>query len=105
MSSAHSMNARKCVHAQKPYPSQAVAHGIKQGPRKRKKRDRKDRGQEADNISCPGNFSWTEQLTLFHTFLEGVRGGPGRAQGPLGATEAPPLGLTVLLWAPSRVLI
>ena len=26
MSSAHSMNARKCVHAQKPYPSQAFAH-------------------------------------------------------------------------------
>ena len=26
MSSTHSMNARKCVHAQKPYPSQAFAH-------------------------------------------------------------------------------
>ena len=26
MSSAHSMNARKCVHAQKPYPNQAFAH-------------------------------------------------------------------------------
>ena len=26
MSSAHSMNARKCVHAQEPYPSQAFAH-------------------------------------------------------------------------------
>ena len=26
MSSAHSMNARKCVHAQKPYPRQAFAH-------------------------------------------------------------------------------
>ena len=26
MSSAYSMNARKCVHAQKPYPSQAFAH-------------------------------------------------------------------------------
>ena len=25
-SSVHSMNARKCVHAQKPYPSQAFAH-------------------------------------------------------------------------------
>ena len=24
MSSAHSMNARKCVHAQKPYPTQAA---------------------------------------------------------------------------------
>ena len=26
MSSTHSMNARKCVHAQKPYPSQAFGH-------------------------------------------------------------------------------
>ena len=26
MSSTYSMNARKCVHAQKPYPSQAFAH-------------------------------------------------------------------------------
>ena len=26
MSSAHSMNARKCVHAQKPNPSQAFVH-------------------------------------------------------------------------------
>ena len=26
MSSTHSMNARKCVHAQKPYSSQAFAH-------------------------------------------------------------------------------
>ena len=26
MTSAHSMNARKCVHAQKPYPPQAFAH-------------------------------------------------------------------------------
>ena len=50
MSSAHSMNARKCVHAQKPYPSQAFPHeSSKAGGRgKKRKRDRKDRGQEAD---------------------------------------------------------
>ena len=49
MSSAHSMNARKCVHAQKPYPSQAFAHeSSKGGGRGKKKGDRKDRGQEAD---------------------------------------------------------
>ena len=50
MSSAHSMNARKCVHAQKPYPSQAFAHVLfKVGGRgkKERKRDRKDRGHEA----------------------------------------------------------
>ena len=26
MQQAHSMNARKCIHAQKPYPSHAFAH-------------------------------------------------------------------------------
>ena len=41
------MNARKCVHAQKPCPSQAFAHeSSKVGGRG--KRDRKDKGQEAD---------------------------------------------------------
>ena len=43
MSSAHSMNARKRVHAQKPYPSQAFAHESSKVGEKRK-----DRGQEAD---------------------------------------------------------
>ena len=43
MSLAHSMNARKCVHAQKPYPSQAFAHeSSKVGGRgKERKRERK----------------------------------------------------------------
>ena len=31
MSSAHSMNATKCVHAQKPYPTQAFAHESSKG--------------------------------------------------------------------------
>ena len=48
MSTVHSMNARKCVHAQKPYPSQAVAHESSKVGGREKKRDRKDRGQEAD---------------------------------------------------------
>ena len=50
MSSAHSMNARKCVHAQKPYPSQAFAHkSSKVGGRgKRVEERQKDRGQEPD---------------------------------------------------------
>ena len=50
MSSAHSVNARKCVHAQKPYPSQAFAHESSKvrGRVKEMKRDRKDRGQETD---------------------------------------------------------
>ena len=44
------MNPRKCVHAQKPYQTQAVAHeSSKVGGRvKKQDGDRKDRGQEAD---------------------------------------------------------
>ena len=41
------MNARKCVHAQKPYSSQAFAHESSKAGEE-KKRDRKDRDQEAD---------------------------------------------------------
>ena len=49
MSSTHSMNARKCVHAQKPYPSQAFAHeSSKVGGRGKKEEERQERGQEAD---------------------------------------------------------
>ena len=47
------MNARKCVHAQKPYPCQAFAHesriqGRSEEEENERKRDRKDRGQEGD---------------------------------------------------------
>ena len=50
MSSAHYINARKCVHEQKPYPCQALAYeSSKVGGRgKERKIDRKDRGQETD---------------------------------------------------------
>ena len=49
MSSAHSMNARKCVHAQKLYQIFAFAHeSSKVGGRVKREGDRKDRGQEAD---------------------------------------------------------
>ena len=41
------MNARKCVHAQKPYPSQAFAHESEEGLRKRKKRGRETGKTEA----------------------------------------------------------
>ena len=44
MSSAHSMNARKCVHAQKPYPSQAFAHeSSKVGGRGKREEERQER--------------------------------------------------------------
>ena len=52
MSSAHSMNARKCVHAQKPYPSQAFAHeSNKVGGRGKREEERQeiDRGIEESN--------------------------------------------------------
>ena len=48
MSSAHSINARKCIHAQKPYPSQAFAHESSKVGGRGKKKDWKERGQEAD---------------------------------------------------------
>ena len=49
MSSAHSINARKCVYAQKPYPIQAFAHeSNKVEGRGKREKERKDRGQEAD---------------------------------------------------------
>ena len=61
MSSAHSMNARKCVYAQKPYPSQAFAHeSSKVGRRGKREEDWKDRGQEADGKKG----SPTKQSTL-----------------------------------------
>ena len=47
------MNARKCIHAQKPYPSQAFAHESSKVGRRGKNermRDKKDGGQEADGI-------------------------------------------------------
>ena len=65
MSSAHSMNARKCVHAQKLYSCQAFAHeSSKVGGRgKERKRDRKDRGQEADGKKgSPTKQNTSEEL-------------------------------------------
>ena len=40
MSSAYSMKARKCAHAQKPYSFSGIREWIKQGLRKKKKRGR-----------------------------------------------------------------
>ena len=46
ISSAHSMNTRKYVHAQKPYHFQVFGHELSKVGRR--KSDRKDRGQGAD---------------------------------------------------------
>ena len=44
MSSAHSMNARKCVHAQKPYPAQAFTHESRTvGRRGKREEERQER--------------------------------------------------------------
>ena len=43
MSSAHSMNARKCVHAQKPYFTQAFAHESSKVGRRGKKEEERQR--------------------------------------------------------------
>ena len=62
MPSAHSMNARKCVHAQKPYPSQPFAHQASNSfeARSENEGDKRDRGQEADGKKG----SPTKQSTL-----------------------------------------
>ena len=63
MSSAHSMNARKSVHAQKPYPTQALGHESSNDGGRKKKRDRKDRGQEADGKKgSPTKQNTSEEL-------------------------------------------
>ena len=44
MPSVHSMNARKCVHTQKPYPIQAFAHeSSKVGGKGKKEEERQER--------------------------------------------------------------
>ena len=62
MSSAHSMNARKCVHAQKPYPSQTFTHQASNSfeARSENEGDKRDIGQEADGKKG----SPTKQSTL-----------------------------------------
>ena len=47
VSSAHSMNARKCVHAQNPYSCQAYAHESNKVRRRGKKRGRETGKTEA----------------------------------------------------------
>ena len=47
MSSAYTLNARKCVHTQKPYSCQAFAMNQARSEKEEKER-KKDRGQEID---------------------------------------------------------
>ena len=63
MQESVSMDARKCVHAQKPYPSQAFAHeSSKVGGRGKREGDRKDRGQEADGKKGKTKQNTSEEL-------------------------------------------
>ena len=51
MSSGNSMTARKCVHAQKTYPSQAIAHeSSKVGARGKREEERQERRTEARRL-------------------------------------------------------
>ena len=50
MSSAHSMNARKCVHAQKPYLSHANVHESSKVGEREKKRGRETGETEARRL-------------------------------------------------------
>ena len=74
MSSAHSMNARKCVHAQKPYPSQAFAHeSSKVGGRGKREEERQERQR-------PGGW-WKEKQPNKKTSEELKQGLPGQRSG------------------------
>ena len=62
-SSIHSMNARKCVHAQKPFPSQAFAHeSSKVGGREKREEERQERQR-------PGGWWKERQLHKTKTHL------------------------------------
>ena len=63
------MNARKCVHAQKPYPTHAFAHESRsKEEEKERKKDRKDKGQEADGKKG----SQTEQKETLDELKQGL---------------------------------
>ena len=60
MSSTHSMNARKCVHAQR---HSRMNQARSEEEEKERKRDRKDRGQEADGKKgSPTKLNTSEEL-------------------------------------------
>ena len=70
------MNARKCVHAQKPYPSQAFDHksskvgGIEEEEKERK-RDRKEKGQRLmDRKAAQQNENTYEELKTRPTYAQ-----------------------------------
>ena len=69
MSSARSMNARKCVHAQKPYPCQAFAHESSKVERK------ETRKTEARRLV--GRKAAQQNKNLFEELKQGL---PGTAQ-------------------------
>ena len=63
MLSAHSMNARKCVHAQKPYPAQAFAHeSSKVGGKERKKEEKQERQRLMERKAVQQNKNISEEL-------------------------------------------
>ena len=62
-SSAHSMDARKCVHAQKPYPPQAFAHeSSKVGGRGKREEERQERQWLMERKADQQNKNTSEEL-------------------------------------------
>ena len=63
MLSAHSMNARKCVHAQKPYPSQAFAHeSSKVGGRGKRETGKTEARRLMERKAAQQNKNTSEEL-------------------------------------------
>ena len=63
LSSAHSMNARKCDHAQKPYSSQEFAHESNRAGGKGKREEKeKERQRLMERKSAKPNKNLPEEL-------------------------------------------
>ena len=63
MQQAHSMNARKCVHAQKPYPSQAFAHeSSKVGGRGKRETGKTEARRLMERKAAQQNKNTSEEL-------------------------------------------
>ena len=63
MSSAHSVNARKCVHAQKHYPSQAFAHeSSKDGGRGKRETGKTENSMLMERKAAQRNKNLSEEL-------------------------------------------
>ena len=86
MSSAHSMNARKCVHAQKPCPSQAFAHeSSKVGGRRKRETGKTEARRLTERRAAQQNKNTSEELKQgLPRNSSGKQGLPGHSSGKQG---------------------